>query len=71
MPESADAETRFQSDAVRADTLAHYPVSSARFDEMYSAPGTVRPHWQYARKVRCRTTGNTPCARSMRLALRS
>ena len=48
MPESTYAETPFQRDAARVDALAHYPVSSARFDEMCSAPGTVRPHWQYA-----------------------
>ena len=48
MPESTHAESPFQRGAVRGDTLAHYPVSSARFDEMCSAPGTVRPHWQYA-----------------------
>ncbi len=48
MPESTYAETPFRRDAARGDTLAHYPVSSARFDEMCSAPGTVRPHWQYA-----------------------
>ena len=48
MPESTYAETPFQRDAVRGDALAHYPVASARFDEMCSAPGTVRPHWQYA-----------------------
>ena len=48
MPESTYAETPFQRDAARGDALAHYPVSSARFDEMCSAPGTVRPHWQYA-----------------------
>ena len=43
MPESTYAEA-----SVRGATLAHYPLSSARFDEMCSAPGTVRPHWQYA-----------------------
>ncbi len=48
MPESTYAETPFRRDAARGDALAHYPVSSARFDEMCSAPGTVRPHWQYA-----------------------
>lgn len=48
MPESTYAEAPFQRDTVRGDTLAHYPVPSARFDEMCSAPGTVRPHWQYA-----------------------
>lgn len=48
MPESTYAESPFQRDTVRGDTLAHYPVSAARFDEMCSAPGTVRPHWQYA-----------------------
>ena len=48
MPESTYAEAPFQRDTARGDTLAHYPVSSARFDEMCAAPGTVRPHWQYA-----------------------
>ena len=43
MPESTYAEA-----SVRGDTLAHYPLSSARFDEMCSALGTARPHWQYA-----------------------
>ena len=43
MPESTYAEA-----SVRGNTLAHYRLSSARFDEMCSAPGTVRPHWQYA-----------------------
>ena len=48
MPESA--ETGVRRDTL-GDTLAHYPVSSARFDEMCSAPGTVRPHWQYAMRA--------------------
>ena len=48
MPESA--ETGVRRDPL-GDTLAHYPVSSARFDEMCSAPGTVRPHWQYAMRA--------------------
>ena len=48
MPESTHAESPFQRGAVRGDTLAHYPVSAARFDEMCSAPGRLRPHWQYA-----------------------
>ena len=48
MPESTYAEAPFQTEAGRGEALAHYPVSSARFDEMCSAPGTVRPHWQYA-----------------------
>ena len=48
MPESTHAGTPFQTETVRGDALAHYPVSSARFDEMCSAPGVVRPHWQYA-----------------------
>ena len=43
MPESTYAEA-----SVQDDTLAHYRLSSARFDEMCSAPGTGRPHWQYA-----------------------
>ena len=43
MPESTYAEA-----GVQDDTLAHYRLSSARFDEMCSAPGTARPHWQYA-----------------------
>lgn len=43
MPESTYAEA-----SVQDDTLAHYRLSSARFDEMCSAPGTARPHWQYA-----------------------
>ena len=48
MPESA--ETGVRRDTL-GDALAHYPVSSARFDEMCSAPGTVRPHWQYAMRA--------------------
>ena len=48
MPESIYPETRFQRDAVQSASLADYPYSSERFDEMCSAPGTVRPHWQYA-----------------------
>ena len=48
MPESA--ETGVRRDTL-GDALAHYPVSSARFDEMCSAPGTVRPHWQYATRA--------------------
>ena len=48
MPESTYAEAPFQRDTARGDTLAHYRLSSARFDEMCSAPGTARPHWQYA-----------------------
>ena len=48
MPESTYAGTPVQTETVPGDALAHYPVSSARFDEMCSAPGTVRPHWQYA-----------------------
>ena len=43
MPESTYAET-----GVRGDALAHYSLSSGRFDEMCPAPGTVRPHWHYA-----------------------
>ena len=48
MPESA--ETGVRRDTL-GDALAHYPVSSERFDEMCSAPGTVRPHWQYAMRA--------------------
>ncbi len=51
MPESTYAETRFQRDAVQGDSLAPHPFSSERFDEMCSAPGTVRPHWQYAMRA--------------------
>lgn len=48
MPESTYVEAPFQRDTARGDTLAHYPVSSACFDEMCSAPDVVRPHWRYA-----------------------
>ena len=48
MPESTYAEAPFQRDTARGDTLAHYPVLSARFDEMCASPGAVRSHWQYA-----------------------
>ena len=48
MPESTYAEAPFQRDTARGDTLAHYPVLSARFDEMCASPVVVRPHWQYA-----------------------
>ena len=41
-------ECTYAGASVRGDALAHYRLSSARFDEMCSAPGTVRPHWQYA-----------------------